>query len=437
MNNELEHIFSDTPCPSEEMLIRYLEGKLSDTEKHNVEMHLNGCDMCSDFVDGLSEMSDIEELPHIEKELHKKIDNLIKTEKKTDFTFYLKIAASIILIAGLTFLIYYQYPHKKTENIEVAQNKTPVVSGNDSAPPPPPTVQGPADEEINNIPKNAVSGSKTQDFISDEPAHIALKKPNAAKDIIFESHSVPAATRAKEDTKSSGYVYDRLAIKEDKEEPLSKNLKDESKPASPDVVIAEEAEKVVTGDVTTISTTNQGREQISLVKESKIISGKKTSKEKSKNERYNTGSEGKTANAFAQAEAPVQENAPVGGVISDDDDSKKQPQKVVRDKFNDGEYQQVLQLLDTLPMDNKNDEENQYYRGVSYYKTGQYQKAYNIFTQLVSSKSPYLKNEIQWYYALTLLSIGQKEEAKKQFENIATGASPYAPDARKELDKLK
>lgn len=437
MNSELEHIFSDSPCPSEEMLIRYLEGTLSDAEKHNIELHLNGCEMCSDFVDGLSEMPDTAQLHVIEEELHKKIDILVKTEKKTNFPFYLRIAASLILLTGLTFIIYYQYPKKESKTIEVAQNETFDAPEKDALPPAPPVPSGPAEEKNIAKPKKNINCEPTPIPRDGKSVEGALKQTILVEDITFDSRIVPAATGAKEDTKSLGYVYDKLEKSEDKEEALSKNAEDEVKPVATEVVMAEETGKSVAGDVTTVSSTAQGRETM-VVQESKISLGKKSAKEKSKNVRRDASGTGKTANGLAVAETPVQENAPVAGGLADDaDNNKQQPQKAARDKFNDGEFQQVIQILDTLPMSDKKDEENQYYRGISYYKTGQYQKAYKIFNELVSSKSTYLKNEIHWYYALTLLSIGQKDEAKKQFESISTGNSPYAPDASKELDKLK
>ena len=35
-----------TPCPDEEMLADYLEGRLFDGERHEIDEHLSGCDIC-------------------------------------------------------------------------------------------------------------------------------------------------------------------------------------------------------------------------------------------------------------------------------------------------------------------------------------------------------------------------------------------------------
>ncbi len=108
MNNDINKIFSNTSCPSEDMLLRYVEGTLSETEKRKIEEHLTDCEMCNDEVEGLMLLDEPSKISSIEAEINTKIDILIRKEKKTNFKFFFKIAASIVLIFGLGTLMYFQ-----------------------------------------------------------------------------------------------------------------------------------------------------------------------------------------------------------------------------------------------------------------------------------------------------------------------------------------
>lgn len=108
---EHRNIFAHTDCVSEGTLSKYISGKLSPAEKHEVEKHLIDCEMCSDAVEGLNIRSG-NNISAITSELNEKIQTRIsridsKKEVKVIFLrqyrTQLAIAASIVLVLGLVW----------------------------------------------------------------------------------------------------------------------------------------------------------------------------------------------------------------------------------------------------------------------------------------------------------------------------------------------
>ena len=122
MKKEVKNIFEHTDCVSEEMLMKYISGKLSPAEKHEVEKHLIDCEMCSDAVEGLS-MMDGKRISLITSELKKKVQN--KAEKKEVKVIFLRqyrtqlaVAASIVLVLGLVWFFKANFSMKEMDNAE-------------------------------------------------------------------------------------------------------------------------------------------------------------------------------------------------------------------------------------------------------------------------------------------------------------------------------
>jgi hypothetical protein len=109
-DNNLHNIFENTACISTNLMIDYLDGKLSEKEKNRVEVHIASCEMCRDEFEGLSLLEDRSKLPLIVAELDDKIDEkVVGSRKKIPlFKNVYKIAAAIvILIASTWFLSIY------------------------------------------------------------------------------------------------------------------------------------------------------------------------------------------------------------------------------------------------------------------------------------------------------------------------------------------
>lgn len=79
--------FKIADCPDEQMLRDYQKGILSRDNIRIVESHLADCEMCSDFVEGFSLLSNEKELVNEAQLMVTKIYN--KNSKKIEFGFML------------------------------------------------------------------------------------------------------------------------------------------------------------------------------------------------------------------------------------------------------------------------------------------------------------------------------------------------------------
>ncbi len=118
MNDNLHTIFSGSGCPTHQQLRDYVDGRLSDSEKHRIEAHLVDCEMCSDEIEGLSLMKDPEQLPAIVEELDHKIAASRHRILRMRSRHILAAAAVIVLLVGAVFILRYA----------VWQQKDPLIS---------------------------------------------------------------------------------------------------------------------------------------------------------------------------------------------------------------------------------------------------------------------------------------------------------------------
>ncbi|MBN2776269.1 MAG: TonB family protein [Bacteroidales bacterium] len=80
--NKKPNISESSDCIAEDVLLKYLNNELSDTECLAVENHIKSCEVCSDFLDGLLLMDNPNDIAIISTELNQKIDSFIKPKRK-------------------------------------------------------------------------------------------------------------------------------------------------------------------------------------------------------------------------------------------------------------------------------------------------------------------------------------------------------------------
>jgi hypothetical protein len=97
-----------------EQLIKYLEGNLSDAEKHQVEKAMIDSDMLSDAVEGLQSLPDNQRIPTIQNELDARLKKYLakrnkrKERQKIKGLYWVIVAILIILLVVLvTFAVIY------------------------------------------------------------------------------------------------------------------------------------------------------------------------------------------------------------------------------------------------------------------------------------------------------------------------------------------
>jgi len=120
-DNNLHRIFANTTCVSTEMMMNYLDGKLSEKEKNSVEVHIASCEMCRDEFEGLSLMQDKTKLAAIIAGIDEKVDERIKIggKKISLFRSAYKIAATVIILIASAWFIKL-YVDSSVENLDDA-----------------------------------------------------------------------------------------------------------------------------------------------------------------------------------------------------------------------------------------------------------------------------------------------------------------------------
>ncbi|ASB48218.1 carboxypeptidase-like regulatory domain-containing protein [Alkalitalea saponilacus] len=111
MADRWQHITHDGDCPDEKLLKLYLENQLSGKEMFLVENHLAGCNMCSDFVEGMQLMGD-DKMEKASGEVTEWLHKKMATDDEHKSVVWKKwmAAASVLLLVGvgLLFLLIQQ-----------------------------------------------------------------------------------------------------------------------------------------------------------------------------------------------------------------------------------------------------------------------------------------------------------------------------------------
>ena len=121
MNKDLLNILSNNNKDIDnQQLMDYLAGKLSEDQKHAIEMQLTNNDFMSDAVEGLENVKDKQDInvfvEQLNRDLHKKLLKKKEKKQKRKLPQQRWVYAAIILILALliaTWLMIVKYQHLK------------------------------------------------------------------------------------------------------------------------------------------------------------------------------------------------------------------------------------------------------------------------------------------------------------------------------------
>ncbi|SHN39266.1 tetratricopeptide repeat protein [Chitinophaga sp. CF418] len=135
-NEKILKIFSNIRCLNRDQLPRYLDGRLTDVEKHLVEQHLVDCDLCFDALQVLQQPQYREKYQPLASSMQqfirasiKRISQVHKVEryqrqeqKKESFLIYFWVVAAIAIGAGGIYLVQQQSKFKTPVSKAIASN---------------------------------------------------------------------------------------------------------------------------------------------------------------------------------------------------------------------------------------------------------------------------------------------------------------------------
>jgi len=193
-NEKLLKIFAGIRCLNKDQLPRYLEGRLTDVEKHLVEQHLVDCDLCAEALLALQQEGLMEQYPSLStgiqqyirdsikpvSQVHKMEHYARKVKQRESMLIYFWLAAFILGGGALLFGISQYSGHKPA----AARTAVPVVSASVASPAPAPA---------------AVPADSTQLQSSHKPATLAASNPATPAPVIpaVKKDTVKAAPAVK------------------------------------------------------------------------------------------------------------------------------------------------------------------------------------------------------------------------------------------------
>ena len=135
-NEKILKIFSNIRCLNRDQLPRYVDGRLTDVEKHLVEQHLVDCDLCFDALQVLQQPQYRDKYQPLSASMLQYIRNSIKQvshvhkaeryqrqeQKKESFLIYFWVVAAIAAGAGLIYLVQQQEKFKAPVTKAIAGN---------------------------------------------------------------------------------------------------------------------------------------------------------------------------------------------------------------------------------------------------------------------------------------------------------------------------
>lgn len=207
-NDKILKIFSTVRCMNRDQLPRYLDGRLTDLEKHLLEQHLVDCDLCFDALQTLSQAKYREQYQPLSVSISQYIRNSIRKvsttqkveryqrleQKKESFLIYFWIVAAVALGAGGVYLVQQQNklkasnPHQPIAAVEKSDKEMEPIATSQrqpvAAPPPPQTAAAPAPVPVaDTLQKNSVPpATKVEPVVKKDTIKAATPKPAPPKD---------------------------------------------------------------------------------------------------------------------------------------------------------------------------------------------------------------------------------------------------------------
>jgi len=111
MNEEYNDLFTITQCPSQQQLLDYVQGRLTQEQQHEVEMHLADCELCSEAVEGLATIKQKEQIPVWLQQMRNQMLRKLRSRKrrKDQVTYYTQLAIIVIVILFIILAAFWAY----------------------------------------------------------------------------------------------------------------------------------------------------------------------------------------------------------------------------------------------------------------------------------------------------------------------------------------
>lgn len=395
MKSDINKIFSKSSCLTNNEMLEYLSGKLSDTEKRRIEMHIADCEMCNDELEGLSNMKNPESLSAIIHSVNSDIDTYLKQFvkkeiKKTVKTYNIKrifaVAASVLLLISAGFTINYFMKSnsesladmQKIENLELPEKSADMT-----------------DKEVINdesVTHNIAGSSVDEDNFSTVVVEQSGK--NSIDEIISGELDKNTETTADDD------ISDRILKEEEAE--IEENIPMFQTDISKNKKIDSELNNEL------VTTTNEEDGEAAKEEKNDNFIGFSTRHIPDENNR-------------AKKEDAIKYKSIRNSAIFSYDEK-------VYNEASDG-FEKYLSYK-------SNDSEIIYKYGVSSFYTKNYNNALKNFNKVISSGNNKYLEDAEWYKTQTLIKLGRNKEAIGLLQKIVSRNGKHKNKASDVLKQL-
>ncbi|MCC5943703.1 MAG: zf-HC2 domain-containing protein [Bernardetiaceae bacterium] len=407
----LEH--TDTISPL--LMQKYINGKLSDAERHQVEKHLLNCPLSAEALEGLQKYGKNVDIPKITKSLNREIRNYSKNrapqsliQNRRPSRYALAAALSFIFLAtiGAWYAInnFYAINSEMAYDMQTEQVKHTEEQQN--------SIQEEANdsEDSQQVPK--LNNENTDDKQQSQSTNTM---PNARSDNNAQTN--PKSTQGinpKQETKISNRNdiieersadadanYDYFEKQKTTQDNTENSMQDVSKTnplLSQTPVVVDEIDK------TSLLSDNDDIEEIPKRK--------------------------RTVRSTRKAENKQNQNAQL------EKESIIDKLTLGIEAYEKGEYKNAETLLNEYTMQNNNAAEAFYYLAMAQLKVSKVEQAMHNFEKVVQIADPDFKEEAQWRKAKILIHQKNNGAAIVLLEQIIKQKGKYAIKAKQELEDL-
>lgn len=113
MNEHFADIFTKTACPSQDKLLAYVKGELGAEERHEVELHLQDCELCSEAVEGLKAIDRKDQIPlwlrQAKFNVLQKLRKKTRKRRKSESYIYIAIVTIVVIFLLLAFFWIFHF----------------------------------------------------------------------------------------------------------------------------------------------------------------------------------------------------------------------------------------------------------------------------------------------------------------------------------------
>jgi TolA-binding protein len=409
-------IFSETGCISHETLWRYRQGKLSTKEKHEVELHLTDCELCSDALAGMTEMDS----DKVINELRKSVRNISAPKKIIRFSDFRMLAAAAAVAVFFIFM-YVINSSDKNQNKEIVLLTSPAkpekadsLSTRNFIPVDDPKLLENKSEDLS-LAKNVSKAS------ADKNESAGKVSSSETAPSISEEHQLASQANLDKAEPDAGYIATTTSAREE----TQKSTEDMS--AAPPAAAKENRTPELIQVKTSVANKKSASSQTKYFHDLKVAS----------------------VPAMAPAENfdSVNTGTPAQYENKDVEESEKSARelpfmysKTLKDGigyYKSMKYAYAILTFDIILERFPKDINAIFYKALSEMESQNFSDASSLFKKVVNHSDKTFLEEAKFKLAVCLAAVSKTDESKKLFEEIISEKGFYAIRAKEELGKLK